>query len=135
MQALKDALAKVTRALPASNTNVTSTSIDTGKTTALGTVPDNLELLLSAPALTTGQLADAATMKYDILHSDNADMSSPSTYITAAITQTGAGGAGAAAATFNVRPPSTGKRYWGVKVTNSANADASGSSATLEAIL
>lgn len=129
---LRDANLKVTKALPGSATNVTSTSIDTGKTTAAGVQPGDVEFLLSAPALTTAMLGDAATMKYDILTSDSADLSNPVAYITTALTQTGAGGAGAAASTFRFRLPSDAKRYVGFKATNSAAGNASTVSATLE---
>jgi hypothetical protein len=73
------------------------------------------EFLLTAPAMTTAQMPDAKTMKYDILYSVNADLSAPTTYITAAITQTGAGGVGCAAATFRFRLPSDALRYVGFK--------------------
>ena len=135
LPSLKDVNLKLTRALPASNTTVYATpGIDTGVTPA-GVQSKDVEWVLSAPALTTAQLGDAATMKYSILHDtvDPVDGSSVALH-TDCITQTGAGGAGAAAATFRFKLPSDGKRILGFKVVNSANADASAASATLEAV-
>jgi len=133
--AIKDASLKVTRALPASTTAVTSTSIDTGKGSR-GDQPGSVEFLLSAPVVTTAQLPDAKTFTYKIIHSDNADLSSPADLILSAIVQTGAGAAGAAAATYKFRLPTGAKRYLGFVVTPSASGtgDASGASSTLEAL-
>jgi len=132
--AVKDTGLKVTKALPNGATNVTSDAIDLGHGSR-GDYLAGAELLISAPALVVGDLADAATMKYDIIHSDNSDLSSPTTLITAAITQTGAAGAGAAAATYTWRPNADVKRYIGVKATNSGAGDASDKSMTLEMLL
>lgn len=131
--ALKDALMKVTKALPNGAASVTSDAIDLGHSSR-GDFLANAELLITAPALVVGDLANTETMKYDIIHSDNSDLSSPATLITAAITQTGAGGAGAAAATYSWRPPVDVKRYIGVKATNSGAGDASDKSMTLEMV-
>lgn len=131
---LKDNLLKVTEALPNGAADVTSDAIDLGHG-ANGDFLAGAELLITAPALVVGDLANAATMKYDIIHSDNADLSSPSTLVTAAITQTGAGGVGAAAATYYWRPPVDVKRYIGVKATNSGAGDASDKSFTAELVL
>jgi hypothetical protein len=132
---LRDASLKVTKALPNGADNVTSDAIDTGVKPGLGTQTLDVEYLLSAPALAVADLADAATMTYDILVSANADMSSPTTLIAAAIKQTGAGGAGAAAATYRFRLPSSAARYLAFKATNSGAGDASDKSGTLEALL
>lgn len=135
LPSLKDREVKITRALPGSNTTVYATpGIDTGVTPA-GVQPDGVEYLLTAPALTTAQLGDAATMKYSILM-DTVDPVDASSVVLFAdcITQTGAGGAGAAAATFRFKLPSNATRILGFKITNSANADASAASATLEAL-
>ena len=132
---LKDANVKLTRALPASTAAMTTaSSIDTGKASSLGHQGGEHEYLLSAPLVTTAQLPDSKTFTYDIIHSDNSDLSSPVTLISALITQTGAGGAGAAAATKKFRLPSDAKRYIGFKVTASASGtgDASAATATLE---
>lgn len=132
---LKDALLRVTRALPASTTAMTSSAIDTGKTTTLAAQPGNIEILVSAPAVTQAQLPDSKTFTYDIIHSDNADLSSPSTLHSAIITQTGS--TGAAAATARRRIPSDAKRYLGLKVTpsGSGTGDASAATATMEVVV
>src|SRR4051794_207478 len=110
---LADAQLKVTTALPASNTSATSTAIDLVKTANADTVA-NFELLVSVPACNTTQLPDAATHKFDIVHSDNADLSSPTTIAATVYTQTGAGGVGAAAGSFRFKFPDAVKRYVGV---------------------
>lgn len=130
-RAMKDALLIVTKALANGAANVTSDALDT----MCGTRGDQLapiEFLLSAPAMNATEMPDAKTMKYDIIYSVNADLSAPTTYITAAITQTGAGGVGCAAATFRVVPPVDGARYWGVKATGSASGNATTASMTFE---
>lgn len=138
---VRDALLKITRALPASTTAVVSTSIDTGAATTDATQPAFPEWLLTAPAVTTTQLPDAKTFTYDVVASASADLGTPTTVLGAVIVQTGAGGAGAAAATFRFRLPSvlpgTGSRYLGFRVTPSASGtgDASGASATLEVLM
>lgn len=128
---VKDALKKVTKALPNGAAAVTSDSIDTENTTR-GEQLANFEFLLSAPALTTSQQPDSKTLIYDILGSANSDLSAPSVTVTAVLTQTGAGGAGAAAATKRFRPASNGPRYWGFKATGSASGNSSTASATME---
>lgn len=133
---LKDAGVKITRALPASTTAVTTTTpIDTGKGTT-GHQPGEMEFLLSAPLVTTAQLPDTKTFTYKIIHSVNADLSSPADLLPGVIVQTGAGGAGAAAATFRFRLPSDARRYIGFVITPSASGtgDASGATATLEGL-
>ena len=129
---VRDAALKLSKALPNGAANVTSTSIDTGKTTSLAEQGGGgFEYLLTAPAMNTTQMPDAKTMKYDILFSANSDLSSPTTYITAAITQTGAGGVGCAAATFRFRLPSDALRYIGFKATGSAAGDSTGANMAL----
>ncbi len=133
MLLVKDALLKVTKALPNGAANVTSDSIDTGKSSR-GEHLARCELLLSAPALTTGQQPDAKTLTYDILGSDNSDLSAPSVTVAGAIVQTGAGGAGAAASEYRYKLPSNGPKYWGFKATGSAAGNSSNASATLEMV-
>jgi hypothetical protein len=128
---VRDALNKVTRALPTGASSVTSTAITLGNSTR-GDFVAEVECLVTAPALAVGQLANASTMTYDIVHSVNSDLSSPATIAPGVIVQTGAGGVGAAAATFRWVPPTNVRGYIGLKATNSAAADASAASATLE---
>lgn len=126
---LKDAALAVTRALPNGAASVTSTSIDTRNSTR-GDLTAQTELELSAPALTTGQLANGATMTYAVIGSTAADLSNPVTIAGNALVQTGAGGAGAAAATRRVGLPSNCPRYIGFTATNSGAGNASAVSAT-----
>lgn len=130
---LKDALLKVTKALPNGAANVTSDSIDTG-VSSRGTHLARCELLLSAPALNTTQQPDNKTMTYDILGSANADLSAPSITVAGVIVQTGAGGAGAAAKEYRFKLPTTGPRYWGFKATGSASGNATTASGTCELV-
>ena len=132
--ALRDAALKLTRALPGSATTVYSLGIDTGVTPA-GQQPDAVEYLLTAPALTTAQLGDAATMKYSILLDtvNPVDGSSVARH-TDCLVQTGAGAAGAAGATFRFKLASDSTRILGFKIVNSAAGDCSAVSATLEAL-
>lgn len=101
----------------------------TGDFTAL------MELLLTAPALVVGDLANGSTMKYSIV-TENADtLYAPTVLLRDVITQTGAGGAGAAAATWQGRLPVGGVlRTVGLQIVNSASGDASDKTATLEAV-
>jgi hypothetical protein len=131
---VEDALASVTRALPASTTAVSNT---TGIDLGAGTKSDFTargELLLSAPLVTTGQLPDTKLFTYDIIDSVNADMSSPRILAPGVIVQTGAGAAGAAAATYRFKPPTNVRRYIAMRITPSASGtgDASAASATLK---
>lgn len=131
---LRDAELKITRALPASSTAVVSGAIDTGKSTDLGKQLAAVEYLLTAPALTVAQLPNDKVQIYDVIMSDNADLSTPTTLYPAVITQTGAGGAGDDAATHRFKLPTTALRYIGIRVTpsDSGTGDASGANATLE---
>jgi hypothetical protein len=88
------------------------------------------ELLIQAPALTTGQLADAATMKYSVQHAASADFSDATLLAGDVLVQTGAGGAGAAAAEVRVGLPGDVKRYVRVRAINSAAGNASTKSLT-----
>jgi hypothetical protein len=133
---MKDAGLKLTLALPNGASTVYATpGIDTGKTTQQGAQLADVELLLTVPALTTGQLGDAATMKYSILMDsvNPIDGSSTVLYLDL-ITQTGAGGAGAAGATKRFKLPSDALRIIGFRAVNSAAGNASAASATLEVL-
>lgn len=130
---LKDTLVKVTKALPNGAASTTSDAIDLGHGDK-GDFLAPVEFKISAPALGATPLPDAKTMKYSIVHSDNSDLSSPSTLMPDVITQTGAGGAGDTAETLVVRLPVDVKRYIGLKATGSASGDASGATMTLEGL-
>jgi hypothetical protein len=117
----KDAELTATRALPAAaSSTVDGAALDLG----LGSKGDFLapcELKVTAPALNTTILPDTRTMTYSVIHSDNSDLSSPTVLYSSIITQTGAGGVGAAEATFTVRLPVDVKRYVGVRVVSGAS--------------
>jgi len=132
---LKDASLKLTRALPASTSAVTSTALDTGKTTSLGAQPGEVEFLISAPAVSLAALPDTKTMTYALVQSSAADLSGATVLFDNLIIQTGATGTDpAVAATKRLRLPSDALRYIGLRITPSASGtgDASGVSATLE---
>lgn len=116
---LKDNLLKATAALPNGAANVTTSAIDLGQYTQAADFVAECELVITAPALNTAQQPDAKTLTYDVVMSDNADLSSPVTLYGGVGVQTGTGGAGAAAATYRVALPTNVKRYVGVKVTGS----------------
>jgi hypothetical protein len=131
---VRDAALKLTKALPNGAATIYSDSIDTGTGTTGSQLAD-VEFLLSAPALVVGDLANGDTMKYSIL-SDTVDPIDGSSTVLFAdcITQTGAAGAGAAAATFRFKLPTTAARLVGFKAVNSGAGDASDKSATLEVL-
>lgn len=133
---VRDAQLEVSRALPNGAGNATSAaSIDTGVRSAAGRLIAGCELEIDAPALTTGELPNAATMTYDVVASDNADLSSPTIVASGWLVQTGAGGVGAAAAKKRWRPPTDSKRYYGLKATNSGAGNASGKTAYLRLLV
>jgi len=121
---------KVTKALPAGASAVTTDGIDTGEGTT-GTQITPMEFLLEVPALLTGVLGDAATMKYDVVTSASSDMSGPVTIAKEILVQTGADGAGAAASSARFKIPTNALRYVGVKCTKSSAGSAAASSMTL----
>jgi len=133
---MKDALLKQTKALPTAAAGSTSTTgIDLGESTR-GDFLADVEFLLSAPALTTTMLPDTKTATYIIEHDTDSAFGTAATLIDKAIVQTGAAGAGAAAATYRFRLPTTVKRYVRAKCTLGANTtDSSTLSMTLEALL
>lgn len=131
---VRDSNLKVTKALPNGSANVTTDAIDLGNSSR-GDFVAGVELLISAPAMGATPMPDAKTMKYDIIHSVNSDLSSPATLVAAAITQTGAGGVGCAAVEYRWKPPSNVRRYIGVKATGSASGDATGVSVTAELLV
>ncbi len=129
--AVRDAAFRVTRALPNGAATVTSASEDLEQT-ANGRNLANHEFLLTVPAVATGLLGDGATIRYDVVTSTASDLSSPTIVQTGVLTQTGAGGAGAAAATVRFRLPTNCQRYVGFLAVKSSAGDASALTATLE---
>lgn len=131
--AKRDAQLQKTRALPASaSATVDGAAIDLGHSTK-GLLLAKGEFLLTAPAVNATMAPDTRTFTYSIITSANADLSSPTVLMPSVIVQTGAGGAGAAAAEYRFRLPSDTKRYVGVRVVSGAStADASAVAALLE---
>lgn len=130
---MKDAELNETRALPAAaSSTVDGGAIDLGHGSR-GDFLADAELKISAPAVTTTMAPDTRTFTYSVIHSDNSDLSSPTVLYSAVITQTGAGGVGAAATSATVRLPVDVKRYVGVRIVSGASTtDASAVSATVE---
>ena len=107
-----------------------------GLSKSFGDFVAKAEFKLSAPALNATMAPDTRTFTYSIIHSDNADLSSPTVLYPNVIVQTGAGGVGAAAAAFTWRPPVDVKRYIGVRIVSGiSTGDASSVAATSEALL
>lgn len=130
---MRDAALRVAMPLGEDDSEVQSDPIDLELTSRSDFVA-HCEVLVTAPALATGELGDTNTMTYTIEHSDDENFGSHETLFPQLIVQTGAGGAGAAAASKRVRLPSNVKRYIRLTAINSANLDASAKSATLELV-
>ena len=129
----EEAAVKKTLALPTGASTVATAGIDLGH----GLKGDFLarsELLITAPLLVVGELANTETMTYDVYHDTASDFSGEALLLKEVITQTGAGGAGAAAASVQVALPAGVSRYIRVKATNSAAADASAKSLTAQLV-
>lgn len=124
---VRDANIGTSDALPNGATHIHTTAIDLGTSSrAAFDGGQKVELLIEAPALTTGQLGDGNTMTYEVYHdTDSAFGTEVSVYGGPNLTQTGAAGAGAAATRKRVALPTDVKRYVRVKVTNSAAGNAS----------
>lgn len=130
----KDAQLKVTRALPNGAAAVNSPGLDLGEVAANAALLADVELLITAPAVTVGMLANTKTLTYDVQHDSDPAFGTPVTINKACLVQTGAGGAGAAAATVNVPLPVDCKRYVRVVCTNNDAGDASSVSLTAEIV-
>jgi len=132
---LRDAELQVTKELPNGAATVVTDGIDLGLSSRAQFAGGLPELLIEAPALVVGDLGNGQTMKYEVFHDSASDFSSEaSLYGTPNLTQTGAGGAGAAAATKRVALPSDVSRYLRVKATNSGAGDASDKSVTVSLV-
>lgn len=131
--AFGDAACENTVALPNGAATVVGAGIEVGITTR-GEFPGDVEVKIEAPALAVGDLANGATMKYSIVteECDADDFYSPTVLIPDVLVQTGAGGAGAAATSWQGRLPASGVlKSIGLKAVNSGAGDASDKSATL----
>ncbi len=128
---LKDAGLINADALPNGATTVNGTAFDLGAISDRGAFLADCELEISAPALTTSELPDSQTMTYDVQASTTSDFSSGNKDLgKGVLVQTGAGGAGAAAAVERFRLPSNCPRYVRINATNSGAGNASGKSMT-----
>lgn len=134
---LKDVDPSVTqsKALPSSGGTSTSTDgIDVGNS-SVGDFVAGCELLITAPALATGELPDGETITYKVEHDTDSAFGTVETLYDTVLVQTGAGGAGAAADTVRVRLPSDVKTHVRVTATSSATAgDCSGESVTAQLV-
>ena len=125
MSHLQDAALKNTTALPNGAAAVNGGGFDLGLPSSRGEFHADVQLEIVAPALVTADLPDTKTMIYKVQHDSAADFGSAVTLYDAVITQTGAGGAGAAAQTKKARLPSDVSRYVRVVATNDGTGDAS----------
>jgi len=110
-------------ALGTSGNSTRSAQIDLGTATtgALNARLEDMELEIVAPALTVAQLANGQTVVYSIQHSATSGAGWTALSGTL-LTQTGAGGVGAAASVARYRLPSTAWRYINLIATTSAAA-------------
>lgn len=124
---LKDALLEETKAMPAAHsTTVYTDGIDL-EVSANGLHLADCELEISAPALTTTMLPDTKTMTYKVQMDNDSAFGSATDLFPSAIVQTGASGAGAAAATKRYRLPTDVERY--IRLAATSGADVTDSSA------
>jgi hypothetical protein len=136
-RAVLDANYIVTQALPASaSATVNSTALDLGD--VVSGIPyattETINLQVLAPALSTTILPDTRTMTYVV--ADSADNSTFAAIGTlASQVQTGAGSAGAAAATYTFKLPPNTRRYVRVQISSGASTtNASATTATLQLV-
>ena len=109
-----------------------STSIDLGSPTSggLNARLEPFEIEIQAPALGTVALPNADTVTYDL--QESTDNTTFTDVMSAVGVQTGAGGAGAAAAKYKVRVPTDCSRYIRVQATQAGGSgDCSGSNVTV----
>jgi hypothetical protein len=99
-----------------------------------GSFVADTEVVINAPALTTGQLGDTQTITYSLRHSPNADFSGDSELYGGLIVQTGAGGAGAAAAERRVRLPTNVHRYVRLRAVKTGASNASTASGSMKLV-
>ncbi len=130
---MKDASLIKSVALPDGAAAVVTDGIDT-MNGPNGDFVAPMECIITAPALAVGELANDETIIYDIQDDDNSGFTSARDVVPSVLTQTGAGGAGAAAATKRVALPSDVQRYVRLKATNSDTLDASGEDAIFEVV-
>ena len=124
-----DAALKRTLTLPNGAATTVTDGIDT-QNSARGSFQANTEVLVEAPLLGATPLPDTQTITYQLFHDTAVGFGSETLLATLGV-QTGAGGAGAAAATFRIRLPTTVKRYVRAKAVKTGAANASASAAAV----
>lgn len=125
-----DASLQETKALSNGAGNVACDGLDLGAVSLRGARLADCELEISAPALSTAQLPDTETMTYSIETSDD-DSTWDKILADQVLVQTGADGAGAAAAKARCKIPSDCERYLRVKATKTGTGDCSTVSMTV----
>lgn len=124
----RDANLEVTGALPNGAATSYSSDLDIGGS-ASGRIPDEIELVVLIPALTTGEAPDTRTLTVAIAQGAAA---SPTTIVSGATVLTGAGGAGIAKTSIRFKPLPGGGRYVRAQFVGGASfGNASGKSGTL----
>lgn len=119
---MKDADGSVykTQALPgAGSTTVQTAGIDL-QNTDRGDFLANCEVLCESPALLVGELPNATSITFDLYHAVSPDFSDETLLQDNVITQTGAGGVGAAAASKQLRLPVDVAQHIRLKATSSS---------------
>jgi len=118
---LKDLSTTKTIALPnGASGSVTTADIDLGSTQGNGGTdfPEETEVLITVPALTTTMLPDTRTLTIQL---QNGAAATPTTAFLDAIVIAGAGGVGYAGGTFRRRVQSNALRYLNAKFTTGAS--------------
>ena len=131
---LVDAAATGNLPLPVGSTTTVSTSVDTGNSPTGDFVAD-VEFDISVPELTATEIPDGEMISYDLIVSNNSDLSSPTLLYPGLIVQFGAAGVGAEAASYRARLPNAIPRYIGLQATGTANVSAAGFSATIATVV
>lgn len=126
-----------TRALPNGAATVLGAAIEVGCGTPDDFTP-NVEFKIEAPTVATGVFADAGTIKYSIVTDDVTTFNGANLAVLLpdVLVQTAAGGAGAAATSWQGRIPIGGvRKYVGLKVVKSNSGDATALSATFSLLV
>jgi hypothetical protein len=128
-----DLALRETLALPNGAATTLGAAIDVGCGTP-DDFPVNAEFKIEAPALSTGDHGNGATLTFSLV-TDDVDTFNSSALVVllpSVLVQTGAGGAGAAAASWQGRAPIGGvRKYIGLKAVKSGAGDISDQTATL----
>jgi len=106
--------------VPAGGASAVGPSADS----ALSDLVPEVLMYVEPPAMSAAALPNGETITYALVESSSPALNSPSNTITLCV-QTGAGGAGAPAACGAARP-TYGNKYFGLKITCSAGANAPG---------